>query len=79
MNRRRAAPATLFTDAPTTEQPRRQKPEPPRIYDAVLKLRRQGWYVTRAGRDQHMLRGHYNGFGRGRVVSTELLLTLAAK
>lgn len=57
----------LFQPVP---QPRTLKHEPEAVYAAVLKLRRAGHRVTRAGRDTHMINGER--------VGTHSLLALAA-
>lgn len=58
-------------------QPRLVKPEPPELYAAVMKLRRSGLQVFRAGRDRHVIRNL--GAGRGARVTTVELFVMAEK
>lgn len=57
-------------------QPRLVKPEDPELYAAVMKLRRSGLQVFRAGRDRHVVRPL--GAGRGKRITTPELFHLAA-
>lgn len=56
-------------------QPRLVNPEPVPLYEAVLKLRRQGLQVFRGGRDRHVIRD--KATSRPRRVTTPQLLALA--
>lgn len=67
MTRRRHL-RTLFE---TPVQPRLVKPEAPEVYDAVLRARKCGWRVFRAGRDRHYVRKPWGWAGK---VSTAALL-----
>ncbi len=57
-------------------QPRIVSPEPVSLYAAVLRLRRRGLQVFRAGRDKHLIRKMTTC--RGRKVTTPQLLAMAA-
>lgn len=57
-------------------QPRLVKPEPTPVYDAVMKLRRSGFQVFRAGRDRHVIR--LQAASSGKKITTEELFHLAA-
>lgn len=59
-----------------TVQPRLVAPEPKPLYAAVMKLRRSGLQVFRAGRDKHVVRRH--GASSGKRINTEELFHLAA-
>jgi hypothetical protein len=69
MNRRSLAQPNLFE---TPSCARRLRKEQDDLYDAVLKLRRQGYRVYRAGRDTHLLNGR-------RVSSLYILAFVATK
>lgn len=58
-------------------QPRLVSPEPIPLYEAVLKLRRRGLGVFRAGRDKHLIREKPTCSGR--KITTPQLLRLAAE
>lgn len=58
-------------------QPRRVNPEEAWVYAAVLKLRRRGLQVFRAGRDKHIVRTRPTA--RAKRMTTPQLVALAAE
>lgn len=57
-------------------QPRLVSPEPKPLYAAIMKLRRSGFQVFRAGRDKHVIREQ--AASSGKRITTDQLLQLAA-
>lgn len=55
-------------------QPRIVSPEPVALYEAVLRARRAGLQVFRAGRDKHLVRSRTTS--RAKKVTTPQLLSM---